>query len=110
MPSADSLLALFTYEQNEKYQDHGYYVVRTGKLRMAHPGLRVRVRDDGAEILVYREGKRLDQPADHLPAADLPALDRAEHLRVTIADIKELERRIDRTSLEIQKYQKRLNK
>lgn len=26
MPSADSLLALFDYKKNEKYEDHGYYI------------------------------------------------------------------------------------
>ena len=28
MPVADSLLPLFQYEKNEKYQDHGVYVVK----------------------------------------------------------------------------------
>ena len=110
MPTADSLIALFQYEKNDKYQDHGYYVVRTSRLRMAHPGLRILVRDDGQEMLVYKEGKRLDNPFENLPSADHAALDLAEQLRVTISDIKELEHRISHTSLEIQKYQKQLEK
>ena len=38
------------------------------------------------------------------------AVARADELQVTISDIKELEKRMARTSLEIQKYQKRLQK
>ena len=54
MPVADSLIALFRYEKNDKYQDHGYYVETvTGY------GLRVMVRDDGKNLLVYKDGKRL---------------------------------------------------
>lgn len=98
MPVADSLLPFFTYEKNEKYQDHGFYVVN-GK-----QGLRVKVRDDGKEpILLYRDGKRLETTDD-------PVYERAEHLRVVMADIKECEKRIARTSLEVQKYEKRLQK
>jgi hypothetical protein len=97
-PEADSLLSLFRYERNEKYQDHGFYVT-TGR-----NGLKVMVRDDGKEpILLYREGKRLQ-------TADDPALERANHLLIVIHDIRELEIRIARTSLEIQKYQRRLEK
>ena len=98
MPVADSLLPYFTYEKNEKYQDHGYYVVN-GKR-----GLRVKVRDDGKEpILLYRDGKRLEKTDD-------PIYERAEHLRIVISDVKECEKRIARTSLEVQKYEKRLQK
>ena len=98
MPKADSLLPYFKYEKNEKYQDHGFYVVN-GK-----QGLRVKVRDDGKEpILLYRDGKRL-------VTTDDPVYERAEHLRIVIADIKECEKRIARTSLEVQKYEKRLQK
>ena len=97
MPVVDSLLPLFKYEKNEKYQDHGYYVA-SGK-----NGLRVMVRDDGRlPILLYRNGQRLETAED-------PMVDRAEHLAVVMSDVKELEKRIQRTSLEIQKYQKRLN-
>ncbi len=97
-PEADSLLSLFRYERNEKYQDHGFYVT-TGR-----NGLKVMVRDDGKEpILLYREGKRLQ-------TADDPALERANHLLIVIHDIRELEIRIARTSLKIQKYQRRLEK
>lgn len=96
MPVADSLLPLFTYEKNAKYQDHGYYVAS------GRNGLRVKVRDDGKQpVLIYQNGKRIE-------ATDDPVMDRAQHLVVTISDIKELEKRIARTSLEIQKYQKRL--
>ena len=98
LPVADSLMTLFKYEKNERYQDHGYYVA-TGR-----DGLRVMVRDDGKEpILMYRYGKRVEEHDD-------AAVDRAEHLAVVMRDIKELEKRISHTSLEIQKYQKRLQK
>ena len=42
------------------------------------------------------------------PAAEHP-VERAQHLQIVIRDIKELEKRITRTSLEIQKYEKRLS-
>ena len=92
---ADSLTALFTYERNEKYQDHGYYVTR------GRDGLRILVRDDGREILMYKDGKRVEDTSDEM-------LPRAQHLQIVIRDINELEKRIRKTSLEIQKYQKRL--
>ncbi|MBQ4393964.1 MAG: hypothetical protein II825_01515 [Paludibacteraceae bacterium] len=92
---ADSLTALFTYERNEKYQDHGYFVTR------GRNGLRILVRDDGKDLLLYREGKRVASANDEM-------LDRAQHLQIVIRDIDELEERIRKTSLEIQKYQKRL--
>ena len=97
MPVVDSLLPLFKYEKNEKYQDHGFYV-STGRNE-----LRVMVRDDGQELLMYRNGKRINE-------ADDAAVDRAQHLRIVILDIRELEKRIKKTSLEVQKYQKRLEK
>jgi molecular chaperone GrpE (heat shock protein) len=98
MPVADSLLQYFNYERNEKYQDHGYYV-QTGR-----DGLRVLVRDDGREpILMYRNGQRVEEQSGE-------TVERAEHLAVVMRDIKELEKRIVRTSFEIQKYQKRLQK
>ncbi|MBQ1859511.1 MAG: hypothetical protein II140_06610 [Paludibacteraceae bacterium] len=98
LPVIDSLLPMFKYEKNEQYQDHGYYVL-TGR-----NGLRVMVRDDGQEpILMYRNGQRVEN-------ADDEAVDKALHLAVVMRDIKELEKRIDKTSLEIQKYQKRLQK
>ena len=98
LPIADSLIAQFKYEKNEKYQDHGYYVLN-GK-----QGLRIKVRDDGKEpILLYRDGKRIETTDD-------PVYERAEHLRIVMADIKECEKRIARTSLEVQKYEKRLQK
>ena len=97
LPVSDSLIALFTYERNEKYQDHGYYVTN------GRNGLRILVRDDGKEILLYQNGKRI-------PQSDDDKIDRAEHLQVVIRDIKELEKRIFKTSLEISKYEKRLTK
>jgi len=97
MPVADSLIALFRYEKNEKYQDHGHYVV-TGK-----KGERILVRDDGQDILVYQNGKRIG-------SIDDPKYEQAQHLQIVISDIKELEKRITKTSLEVQKYQKRLQK
>ena len=111
MPTADSLLPLFNYEINEKYQDHGYYVVRNEKLKIKNYELRVRVRDDGRDLLVYKEGKRLpDERVNELKLKGNEAVERAEHLQITIRDIKELEKRIARTSLEVQKYQKRLQR
>ena len=96
-PKADSLLQYFKYEKNDRYQDHGNYVL-TGK-----NGLRILVRDDGKEILLYKEGKRIESTND-------PKFDQAEELQIVISDIKELEKRIQRTSFEVQKYQKRLQK
>ena len=104
MPVSDSLIALFHYERNEKYQDHGYYVITvTGY------GLRVLVRDDGKEILCYRNGKRVAYPDSSVKGRDKEALDRAQHLQIVIRDIKELEKRITKTSLEISKYQRRID-
>ena len=104
-PKADSLLALFSYERNEKYQDHGYYVIKDAWLRARD--YRILVRDDGQEILIYHNGKRSEKIAD--PNFEEAYL-QAEELQITIKDIKELEKRILRTSLEIQKYEKRLQK
>lgn len=98
MAQADSLLPLFQYEKNEKYQDHGYYVTTS------RSGLRIKVRDDGKEpILIYKDGKRIE-------SSDDPMMERAKHLQIVISDIKECEKRIARTSLEVQKYEKRLQK
>ena len=97
LSQADSLLAYFQYERNEKYQDHGYYVLN------GRNGLRILVRDDGKDLLLYREGRRIQQTDD-------PSLERAQHLQIVISDVKECEKRIERTSLEVQKYQKRLQK
>lgn len=102
-PKADSLLAFFSYERNEKYQDHGFYVVKNTWLRAQD--YRILVRDDGREILTYRNGKRIEPVAD---PKFKEAYRQAEELQVTIKDIKELEKRIYRTSLEVQKHQKRL--
>ena len=110
-PQADSLLALFKYEKNEKYQDHGYYVVKPSAFSYRFSELRVMVRDDGRDLLVYKEGKRLsDERVNELRLKGNEAVLCADHLQVTIADINELEKRIARTSLEVQKYQKRLQK
>lgn len=97
MPVADSLLTFFTYECNEKYQDHGYYVTN------GRNNLRILVRDDGKEILLYREGKPVQ-------TSDDPKMQRAQELQVVIKDIQECEKRIKHTSLEVQKYEKRLQK
>ena len=102
MPVADSLIALFNYERNEKYQDHGFYVIKNEKLKIKNYEMRVMVRDDGKEILAYKNGKRVELTPDN------EAYQRAEHLQVVIRDIKELEKRIFKTSLEISKYEKRL--
>ena len=97
LPKADSLISYFKYERNEKYQDHGFYVLN------GRNGLRILVRDDGKDLLLYKEGKRIAQTDD-------PSLERAKHLQIIISDVKECEKRIARTSLEVQKYQKRLQK
>lgn len=105
MPVIDSLIPLFKYEQkNAKYQDHGYYVA-TGR-----NGLRILVRDDGNDLLMYRNGTRLDVDQYRLKTtdSDYPLFERAMHLQIVMSDIQELEKRIRHTSLEIQKYQKRL--
>ena len=106
---ADSLLPLFNYEKNEKYQDNGFYVVKIEKLKVKVYDLRVMVRDDGKEMLVYRSGKRLTSDEANAIKNAHEALERAQHLQIVIHDLKELENRITRTSSEIQKYQKRLN-
>ena len=105
---ADSLLPLFNYEKNEKYQDNGFYVVKIEKLKVKVYDLRVMVRDDGKEMLVYRSGKRLTSDQANAIKNAHEALQRAQHLQIVMHDLKELENRIARTSLEIQKYQKRL--
>lgn len=97
LPVSDSLLHFFQYERNEKYQDHGNYVLK------GRNGLRILVRDDGKELLLYQNGKRIEHSDD-------PKTETAKHLQIVISDIKELEKRIARTSLEVQKYQKRLQK
>lgn len=97
LPVSDSLLHFFQYERNEKYQDHGNYVLN------GRNGLRILVRDDGKELLLYQNGKRIEHSDD-------PKTETARHLQIVISDIKELEKRIARTSLEVQKYQKRLQK
>lgn len=98
MPVADSLVALFKYEKNEKYEDHGFYV------SSGRSGVRVKVRDDGKQpVLIYKEGKRINSGND-------PVIEKAQHLLIVISDINELEKRIERTSLEVRKYEKRLAK
>ena len=98
LPVADSLLALFSYEKNARFMDHGYYITN------GRNGLRIKVRDDGkGPILIYREGKRLSTTDD-------PMYERAQHLQIVISDIRECEKRITRTSKEVQKYEKRLQK
>ena len=105
---ADSLLPLFSYEKNEKYQDNGYYVVKIERLNQKVYDLRVMVRDDGTEMLVYRSGKRLSSDEANAIKNAREALERAQHLQIVMHDLKELQNRITKTSLEIQKYQKRL--
>ena len=119
LPQADSLIALFKYEKNEKYQDRGYYVVDYAKLKNPPYDMRIMVRDDGKEVVAYREGKRLtDEQVYELTGGGKngarntgvrSALERAQHLQIIIHDINELEKRIGKTSLEVKKYQKRLN-
>ena len=104
LPKADSLMAFFKYERNEKYQDHGFYVL-TG-----WNSLRILVRDDGRELLLYREGRRIEDTDPSIKGKELELLERAKHLQIIISDVKECENRIERTSMEVQKYQKRLQK
>lgn len=111
LPVSDSLIALFSYEKNEKYQDHGYYVIRNNRLKNPNYDLRVMVRDDGQDLIVYKEGKRLsDQQLADLRIKGNEALERADHLQIVISDVNELEKRIRKTNLEVQKYLKRLQK
>lgn len=104
LPVSDSLIALFKYEKNDKYQDHGNYV------QTMPSGLRILVRDDGQELLLYRNGKRQAYPDLSLKGREQESVDRAQHLQIVIRDIKELEKRIGRTSLEVQKYERRLQR
>ena len=104
MPKVDSLLPLFKYEKNDKYQDHGYYV--TGR-----NGLRLLVRDDAQQLMAYRDGKRLsDEDLFKLTGKDRELYERAQHLQVVMSDINELETRIDRTEKMITNYEIRLDK
>ena len=106
MPKADSLTALFKYERDPKYQDHGYYV-------LSNPwnNVRILVREDGGvPMLIYRNGNRTDVSDKQLTAKDRDLISRAAHLSVVMGDMYELEKRIKKTSLEIEKYQKRLQK
>lgn len=111
MPKADSLLRYFKYEKNEKYQDQGYYVVKPYAFKGQHSELRVMVREDGTEMLVYKGGKRLsEEQKNEWLAKGEPSTLCAKDLQVIISDIKETEKRIRQTSLEVQKYQIRLQK
>ena len=114
LPQVDSLIRFFKYEKNEKYQDHGYYVI-TAKWG----NVRILVRDDGEEVLVYENGKRKNEWTNGqmdesvwsgANERDKEAYLRAKELYMKIRDIRELEKRIHKTSLEIQKFQKRLQK
>lgn len=110
MPVADSLLTYFSYEKDGRYQDHGYYVVKPSAFSHQLSGKRILVRDDGYDLLVYSKGKRIEpSEAVHTPS-DAECVECARKLQVTIKDIKELEKRIFKTSLEVQKYEKRLQK
>ena len=111
MPQVDSLLPLFKYEKNEKYQDLGYYIVKPSALPAHWTELRVMVREDGGEMLVYKDGKRLsEQRVNELILKNDPAVARGQHLQIVVSDVHELEKRIKKTSLEVEKYQKRLER
>ena len=111
MPKVDSLLRYFKYEKNDKYQDHGYYIVKPYIFKGQHSELRVMVREDGAEMLVYREGKRLsDEKTGEWLVKGEPSVLCGKDLQVVITDAKELEKRFRQTSLVVQKYQKRLDR
>lgn len=103
LPLSDSLMQFFDYERNEKYQDYGVYVVKSGKMK--DKGKRILVRDDGEEILVYKDGKRINDDQERKKDEGYVL---AEHLQIVIRDISELEKRIAKTSMEIQKYQRRI--
>ena len=104
LPVADSLLTYFTYEKNEQYQDHGYYV------QAARGNVRMLVRDDGRDLLIYRDGQRVETAVYEIQARgeNKMLFDRAKHLKVVMSDIHECEKRMSQTSLEIQKYERRL--
>ncbi len=176
-PVADSLLTLFQYEKQEKYQDHGFYGFRVqqSQRNTNRSYLQVLVRDDGQPLVrcYYYGAQRIgfeqvelavgdmavllsgsshafeaegwhqmltltDSAAlqamkwadayasqrvrvrymEHgragfvfyLSEADKTAMRQACQLSVVMSDIYELEKRIRRTSLEVEKYQKRLQK
>ena len=109
LPKADSLIALFKYEpKNEKYQNHGYYLVKNADFGVWNQDFRILVRDDGHDVTVYKNGKRIEG-ATGLTAKEQQALGRAQELQVVMRDVNELEHRIRKTSLEIEKYRKRLS-
>ena len=104
---ADSLLPLFQYEKNEKYEDAGYYVVES------RSGLRVKVRDDGHRpVLVYREGKRLegDPESMGLNENERTMVERGEHLAIVISDMRQFEQLIQQTNGKINMYRLRLER
>ena len=104
LPVADSLITYFTYEKNEQYQDHGYYVIN------ARGNVRMLVRDDGRDLLTYRDGQRVETTAyaGQARGENAELFERAKHLQIVMSDIHECEKRMAQTSLEIQKYEKRL--
>ena len=66
------------------------------------------MRDDGGDLLIYRNGKRIEEYAiDAKNAKALELLERAHHLKIVMSDIAELEHRMKHTQLEIDKYQRR---
>ena len=110
LPVADSLVVLFKYEpKNEKYQDHGYYLAKNADFNVWNADFRVLVRDDGHDLTVYKNGKRVEERKG-LTAKEQQVVDRAAELQVVMRDIHELELRIYKTNLEIEKYKKRLLK
>ena len=176
MPTLDSLLALFQYDKQEKYQDKGYYGSRNqqSNRNTQRNYLQTLVRDDGRpEIRAYAYGERksnwktvtlsaedievvfdgnvhsfeaegwhqiltiedgamealqfVDAHANDkirvayqhqkgnfaayiLPEQDKQIMLQAYQLSIVVSDIRELEKRIKKTSLEVEKYQKRLQK
>lgn len=112
MPVADSLIRFFTYEPKDpKYQDHGYYVVKQSALKGAFSNMRVMVRDDGGDVLVYKDGRRIQRErVKELKGKEPEMYDLALQLQGVMASIHDLEKGIRQTSLEIEKYEKRLQK
>lgn len=104
---ADSLLPLFKYEKNEKYEDRGFYVVTS------RSGLRIKVRDDGHRpILAYREGKPLKGSSTEwkLNEDERATVERAEHLAIVISDIHQFEQLVQQANAKIHMYQIRLSR
>jgi hypothetical protein len=177
VPRVDSLLKLFKYEKNEKYQDKGYYYhpSQSSSYNAQRSYLQAIIQDDGlaiikcfyygahplrsphivlqaqdSELVLHGKTHSFDANGWHqittiddstamqalrfidayaqdqirvryanetqsgvffyINEADKKTLLQSFQLAITISDIRELEKRIRITSLQVEKYQKRLQK